>query len=79
MVFRRWYFWTQCEKVGFEWEKHLLAKGTRKKLATKQGKMIWEVLVVYGRKYHIFLAPGQLSRKVEGGNWRVHLPVQTRQ
>ena len=45
---------------------HLFAKGVRKKLATKWEKMIWKVLVVYDRKYHLSFAPSAASRKVVG-------------
>ena len=40
----------QCEKVGFGLKTHLFAKGTRKKLAMEQEKLIRNHLVVYDRK-----------------------------
>ena len=50
-----------------QWEINLFAKGTRKKLAIKRGKIVQKVLVVHDRKYRIFLASGAGSEKVVGG------------
>ena len=69
--FKGWYFWRSCEKVGFRWEIHLSAKGTRKKLAMEREKSIWKVLVVHDRKYHLFLAPSAGRGKVGGERKRV--------
>ena len=59
------------EKVESRWKIDLFAKGTRKKLATEREKMIWKVLVVHDRKYHLFLTPGEGREKVVGAWKRV--------
>ena len=65
------------EKVRSQSKTHLFAKGTRKTLAIKRGKLIWKVLVVYDRKYHIFSAPSAGSQKVVQGRNGVQLPKKT--
>ena len=64
-------FGEKTEKVESQWKINLFAKGTRKKLAMEREKIIWKVLVVHDRKYHLFLPPGAGRKKVVGERKRV--------
>ena len=68
------FFGRKTKKLNHSGKLICFVKGTRKKLAMKRENMIWKVLVVHDRKYHLFLAPGAGRGKVGGERKRVQAP-----